>query len=403
MACVTFRLRPGARNDTTTVPFLTMTQPYDVAVAGLGAMGGAAAYHLARRGLRVLGIDRFSPPHAMGSSHGRSRMIREAYFEHPLYVPLVQRAYELWAELERTVGHQFLLQTGGLMIGPENGTLVQGTIRSAVEFGLPHDVIPAARLHRLYPAFAPLDGMVGVLEHRAGILLPEPIVAAHLQLAEAHGAELRRETHVDGWERTSEGIALRIGDETIVARHLVVAVGAWTSPFLQSLALPLTVERQVIYWFEPVRFPEYHVVDRMPVSIWELDDGTLFYTKPDLGDGVKIGIHHGGETTSPDQVDRRVSNEEDAAIYDLLRRFVPFAKGHLRDRATCLYTNTPDSDFILDRHPDCDEVIVLSPCSGHGFKFASVVGEIAADLVTTGSTRFDLSQFSLSRFTSPSL
>jgi sarcosine oxidase len=375
-----------------------MTQPYDVAVAGLGAMGSAASYHLARRGLRVLGIDRFSPPHGMGSSHGRSRMIREAYFEHPLYVPLVQRAYELWAELERTVGHQFLLQTGGLMIGPEHGTLVQGTIRSAIEFSLPHEVIPAARLHRDYPAFAPLDGMVGVLEHRAGILLPEAIIAAHLQLAESHGAELRRDTVVEGWDRTAEGIELRVAGETVHARHLVVAVGAWMAPFVRSLALPLTVERQVIYWFDPVRFPEYHLADRMPVSIWELEDGTLFYTKPDLGDGVKIGIHHGGQLTTPDRVDRRISNEEDAAVYDLLRRFVPFAKGHLRDRSTCLYTNTPDADFIVDRHPEADEVIVLSPCSGHGFKFSSVLGEIAADLVTTGSSRFDLSPFALSRF-----
>lgn len=375
-----------------------MTQPYDVAVAGLGAMGSAAAYHLARRGLRVLGIDRFSPPHAMGSSHGRSRMIREAYFEHPLYVPLVQRAYELWSDLERTVGHQFLLQTGGLMIGPEQGTLVQGTIRSAVEFSLPYEVIPAAQLHRRYPAFAPLDDMVGVLEHRAGILFPEAIVAAHLQLAESHGAELRRDTVVEGWDRTSRGIELRVGGETIVARHLVVAVGAWAGPFLASLALPLTVERQVIFWFDPVRFPEYHLADRMPVSIWELEDGTHFYTKPDLGDGVKIGVHHGGEATTPERLNRQTTPEEEAAIYDLLRRFVPFAKGHLRDHATCLYTNTPDSDFIVDRHPEADEVIVLSPCSGHGFKFASAVGEIAADLVTTGTTRFDLSPFAISRF-----
>lgn len=375
-----------------------MTQPYDVAVAGLGAMGSAAAYHLARRGLRVVGIDRFSPPHGMGSSHGRSRMIREAYFEHPLYVPLVQRAYELWAELERTVGHQVLLQTGGLMIGAESGRLVQGTLRSAAAYGLPHEVIPAARLHRRYPAFAPLDDMVGVLEHRAGILLPEAIITAHLQLAQDLGAELHRDTVVEGWERTPEGIALRAGGETVLARQLVVAVGAWASPFLRSLALPLTVERQVLYWFDPVRFPEHHRPDRMPVSIWELDDGSYFYTKPDLGDGVKIGVHHGGMLTTADAVDRTVTPEEDAAIYDLLRRFVPFAKGHLRERATCLYTNTPDADFIVDRHPEADEVLVLSPCSGHGFKFASVIGEITADLVTTGTTRFDLSPFALARF-----
>jgi sarcosine oxidase len=177
-----------------------------------------------------------------------------------------------------------------------------------------------------------------------------------------------------------------------------VAAGAWTGQLLADLGLPLAVERQVIYWFDPVRFEEYFTPQRMPVSIWELAGGTLFYTKPDLGDGVKIGVHHGGPTVSIDAVEREVHESEDAQIYDLLRRFVPFGKGHLRERAVCLYTNTPDAHFLVDRHPAAPEVLILSPCSGHGFKFASVVGEIAADLVTTGVASFDLSPFAISRF-----
>ena len=397
----------GARYDTTNrtdshPSSQHVTTPFDVAIVGLGAMGSAAAYHLARRGQRVVGIDQFSPPHAMGSSHGKSRMIREAYYEHPLYVPLVQRAYVLWDELSLMAGAPVFLQTGGLMVGPEQGTLVQGTLRSAAEHRLAHERLSSGTLRRRYPAFSPLDDMVGVLEHRAGILFPDVIIRSHLQLAELHGATLRRDEAVQGWDRTTEGIAIRTSSGTIVARQMIVAAGAWTAPLLVSLALPLTVERQVIHWCDPVQFPEYFTPERMPVSIWELPDGTLFYTKPDLGDGVKIGVHHGGATVTAESIDRHISDAEDARIYDLLRRFVPFAKGHLRDRAVCMYTNTPDAHFVVDRHPEVEEVLILSPCSGHGFKFASVLGEVAADLVTRGSSDFDLTPFALQRLRSAS-
>lgn len=363
-------------------------------------MGSAAAYHLARRGQRVVGIDRYSPPHALGSSHGRTRMIREAYYEHPIYVPLVQRAYALWAELERAAGGRTLMvRTGGLMIGPEQSALVTGTLRSAEQHSLAHEVFSSRALHRQFPAFAPLDDMVGVLDPRAGILFPEQIVAAHLSLAEHHGAELRRDTVVHGWDRSAEGFAVRAGEETVLARQLVIAAGAWTTALLDDVLVPLRLERQVIHWFDPVQSPEYFTAERMPVSMWELHNGSHFYTKPDLGDGVKIGMHHGGEDMTIDAVNRRVSETEDALIYDLLRRFVPFAKGHALDRAVCMYTNAPDRNFVVDRHPSEPAILILSPCSGHGFKFASVLGEVAADLVITGSSSFDLSPFALSRFT----
>lgn len=360
-------------------------------------MGSAAAYHLSLRGQRVVGIDRFSPPHALGSSHGRSRIIREAYYEDPVYVPLVQRAYALWAELQREAsGTSFFLRTGGLMIGPEGCGLVAGSLRSAELNGLEHEVIDARALHRRFPAFAPLDDMVGVLDPNAGILFPEAIVDAHLRLAEARGAELRRDTKVDGWDREGGVYFIRAGEETITARQLVLAAGPW----LRSLVpeLPLTVERQVIHWFDPADMLDYFTPQRMPVSIWELHNGSHFYTKPDLGDGVKIGVHHGGSLVDPDAVDRRISDGEAAYVYDLLRRFVPFAKGHPREHAVCLYTNTPDQHFIVDRHPADSNVFLLSACSGHGFKFSSVLGEITADLLTSGTSTFDLSRFSVRRF-----
>jgi len=329
-------------------------------------------------------------------------MIREAYFEHPLYVPLVQRAYALWSDLERQAARPLFLQTGGLMIGNEQGALVQGTLRSAIEHHLPHEVLSSGKLHRRYPAFAPLDDMVGVWEARAGILFPEEIVAAHLSLAQARGAEVRSNSAVQGWAPQGDAIALHLaGGEVVEAGQVVMAAGAWVGTLLHELKLRLTVERQIIHWFDPARFPEYHEPARMPVSIWQLGNGTLFYTKPDLGDGVKIGIHHGGQTVSPDSVDRRVSDFEAAAVYDLLRRFVPFAKGHPRDHAVCLYTNAPDNNFIVDRHPEEPRMIVISACSGHGFKFASVIGELTADLVTRGRSEFDLSPFSIARLTTP--
>ncbi len=216
------------------------------------------------------------------------------------------------------------------------------------------------------------------------------------RIAEERGAELRRDTVVRGWDREGDLLAVRAGDETILARALVLAAGPWMSSLVPEL--PLTVERQVLHWFDPVQMPEYFTPQRMPVSIWELHNGSHFYTKPDLGDGVKVGVHHGGLTTDPDAVDRRISDAEDAFVYDLLRRFVPFAKGHPLERAVCLYTNTPDYHFIIDRHPSAANVLILSPCSGHGFKFASVLGEITADLLTTGTSPFDLSAFSLGRF-----
>lgn len=326
-------------------------------------------------------------------------MIREAYYEDPIYVPLVQRAYVLWGELERAAGgRKLMIQTGGLMIGPEQSGLVTGTLRSAREHGLAHDVLSSRELHRKFPAFAPLDDMVGIHDPRAGILLPEQIIEAHLSLAEHHGAQLRRNSIVHGWERTGDGLALRVGDEVVTARQVVVAAGAWTTTLLEDVIVPLRLERQVIHWFDPVQAPEYFTPERMPVSMWELHNGSLFYTKPDLGDGVKIGVHHGGREITVDTVDRRISETEDAHVYDLLRRFVPFAKGHPRDRAVCMYTNAPDRHFVVDRHPSEPDILILSPCSGHGFKFASVLGEVAADLVIAGSSSFDLSSFALSRF-----
>ncbi len=369
----------------------------DVIVVGLGAMGSAAAWQLARRGRRVLGFDRFSPPHTLGSSHGRSRIIREAYFEHPAYVPLLRRAYECWAQLEHESGRQLLRRTGGLMAGPEKGVLFAGARRSAVEHGVPHEVLRADEIRHRFPGFAPPEDTVGLFEFRAGMLWPEGCVEAALRLARRDGAELRTDEPVTSWRADGDGVAVATAGGTYRAARLILSAGPWMPSLLGAQGRPLRVERQLFHWFEPVRNPEWFRPDRCPVAVWEYAPDRIFASQPDTGDGMKAGIHHEGETTDPEQVRRQPTAEDESAMRRLVERYLPDAAGRVREARVCLYTNTPDHHFLIDVHPDHPQVIVASPCSGHGFKFASVVGEILADLATEGRRRFDLSPFAIAR------
>jgi sarcosine oxidase len=375
-----------------------MPQPHDVIIVGLGAMGSAAAYHLSGRHARVLGIDRFAPPHDRGSSHGKSRIIREAYFEHPLYVPIVQRAYECWRELEQVSGRHVLRQTGGLMLGQSDGSVVAGALASARQHGLPHEELTASDVSRRVPAFCLPPEQCGVWEPRAGMLEPEAAIAAHLSVAQARGAELRLNEPVLSWSAFSDGVAVTTTEGTYTARHLILSAGAWISQLLPELTRPLVVERNVLYWFRPRRNPERFGPDAFPIFIAEYDPGHFWYGFPDVGDGLKVALHHDGEHTTADTVRRDVDADEIAAVRSLLQRFLPDANGDLLETAVCLYTNAPDDHFIIDRHPDHPAVVIASPCSGHGFKFSSTIGEILADLVTAGRSRFDLSPFAITRF-----
>lgn len=372
---------------------------YDVIVIGLGAIGSASLTTLAKRGQRVLGIDRYAPPHSSGSSHGLSRIIREGIWEHPLYVPLVRRAYQLWQELEHdSAGQRLLVKTGGLVMGRRDSALVSGALESVVQYGIPHELLSAAELRRRFQAYAPLDDWVGVYELRAGVLQPEKVITAYHELARRHGAEIHVDEEVIAIDVLNGVVRVTTSRASYEAAQAIISVGPWTPKLLNDLALPLTVERQVAYWFEPENYDDNFRPDRMPVAICEIKPDQIFYAIPDMGDGVKCGIHHSGAETTIDTVDRTVSDHEKAVATDLLRRFLPFAKGRLRSAATCLYTNTPDGHFIVDRHPGHPELLVMSPCSGHGFKFAGVLAEAAADMVQGIAPRFDLTPFSLSRF-----
>jgi sarcosine oxidase len=368
----------------------------DVIIAGLGAMGSQAAAELAGRGLRVLAFDRLTPPHSEGSSHGRSRIIRQAYFEHPLYVPLVLRAYERWAVLERQAGRRLLTETGGLMIGHAESALVAGARRSAETHGLQHEMLNTADLRRRFPAFRVQPDTVALHEPRAGMLDPEGSIEAALGLARARGAILRFNEPIESWEPVAGGVEVRTASGRHRGGRLVLAAGPWLSGLL-GRQLPLEVERQVAFWFAPARRPDLFAPQRLPIWIWEWERGHQAYGFPDVGDGVKVARHHEGDRVAIDRLDRDVTAGEIAAIRQLLDRLLPDAAGQLRASSVCCYTDAPDGHFVVGPLPGAPEVLVVSPCSGHGFKFAPVIAEIVADLVTGAPGHFDLAPFAVER------
>ena len=380
-----------------------MSRVYDTIIVGLGGMGGATAFHLASRGRRVLGLDQFTPPHTLGSSHGQSRVIRQAYFEHPAYVPLLLRAYELWRELEALAGQSLLTETGGLMLGREDSAVVSGSLRSAREHGLPHELLDAREIHRRFPPFHPGPDMVALFERNAGFLRVEDCVRAHLQLAAARGAELRFETEVRGWSADEAGVRVKTSRGDCEAGQLVISAGPWAAQLLGELKLPLVIERQVQLWFEPVNGIGEFLPQRFPVWIWQTDDGLNPYGLPALGaaaDGVKTAIHHGGRNTrcTPQTVDRVVGEEEIEQARRCLAQRIPSLAGRCLNAVTCLYTNTPDEHFIVDRHPRSPRVLVVSPCSGHGFKFCPVIGEMVADMLQRENPKPAVDLFRIGRF-----
>jgi len=378
-----------------------MQRSFDVAIVGLGAMGSAVAYHLARSGATVIGFDPHSPPHAQGSSHGESRIIRQAYFEGSAYVPLLRRAYELWHELEQASGESLLLLNGGLFIGTPDSNVVYGTTQAAQVHGLEIERLDAQQCLARYPFIRLDEGMVAVREALMGLIRPEQSIASHLRLAREHGAAFAMGTTATSWSVSRNGVKVETDRGTYHARHLVLAAGAWLPNLLPNLKIFLEVERQVAAWF--ASGPAAPATDAASYPVWGIaqrKDG-LFYGFPDLGDGLKVAIHHEGETANPDSLDRTVRDADIVALRELLNHYFPGVYGEMLRATVCMYTNTPDGDFVVDHHPDHDRVLVVSACSGHGFKFASVIGELVKDAVTTGSfasSQVDVSPFALSRF-----
>lgn len=372
---------------------------YDAIVVGVGGMGSAAAYHLARRGVNVLGLERFDIPNRMGSSHGLTRIIRLAYFEHVTYVPLLRRAYVLWRELQREVGEELLCITGSVDVGQAGSRTFEGSLASCRQHGLSHEVLSRAEFTLRFPAFRVPSGFQAVLQPEGGFLLSERCIATYAARALALGAELHGRERVLAWEPVGgDGVRVRTDRATYEAGRLVVCSGAWASGMVDGLATLAVPERQVVGWFHPPH-PELFQPGSFPVFNLTVEEGH-FYGFPIHGvPGFKVGrYHHLGEKVSADGMDRECHPRDEAVLREFVQRYLPEGAGPTMALQACMFTNTPDEHFIIDRLADHPQVIVAAGFSGHGFKFASVVGEILADLATGGETPHDISLFSLSRF-----
>lgn len=374
-----------------------MTSSHDTIVVGLGAMGASTAMHLAHRGQSVLGLDAHAPPHTLGSHHGESRIIRTAYYEHPSYVPMLVRAFELWHELGRQTRRPLLRMTGGLMIGLPHSELVQGVLASAKTHDLAHELLSIATLQARYPAFQPDPQMVAVQESEAGILHPELCVTTMLAQARERGASLQCNETVRTWDETGGRVRVTTDRGTYDAGGMVLCAGTGLAALHPGIGRTLQIERQVVAHFAARGRGEWFTPDRFPIFAFEQADGAFFYGFADLGNGVKVARHHGGAIVRADMTDRSVGADDIETIRGFMARHLPQANGALLADAACVYTNTPDFHFVIDRLPGAERVFVASVCSGHGFKFASVIGEIMADLVQERAARFDLSMFSAQR------
>ena len=380
-----------------------MAHAFDVIVVGVGSMGASTCWHLARRGLRVLGLEQGPIPNPEASFAGLTRAIRLSYAEHPDYVPLLQGAYKYWEVLEEESGEEILRLTGALYMGPPNGELVSGASLSAEQHGLAHTLYTHAELEENWPQFQLPDSFEGLYEDKAGYLLSERAVEAFVAEARKHGADLRGGEMVTNWISTNSGVRVQVGNNEYSAQHLVIAAGAWTGKILNDMSLPLVVTRQVLGWVAPPR-PDNFISDKFPVWVIDGNKGEGvhygFPITPDGsgGEGLKLALHWPGKKVDPSIVIRDKLPNDDSDIQDALTRYLPNGRGPLLSQRVCLYTNSSDGDFIIDRHPKFPQVSLACGFSGHGFKFASVIGEVLADLATNGKTDWPIGFLGLSRF-----
>jgi sarcosine oxidase len=381
-----------------------VTKHFDVIVAGVGSMGASACYQLARRGVKVLGLEQFDIPNTLGAAGGFSRMIRLAYFEHPDYVALLHRAYELWHEIEQDSGQKLFHKTGGLYAGRPDSDLISGSLRAAGDYKLPHEQLDHAEARRRFPQFQLPDDYVGFFEPEAGMILSDATVATYAAQAMRHGAQLQGRESVVEWKAYAGGVAVKTDKDTYNADRLILCTGAWTSKLLHGLDIQLTVTRQVLGWLWPRR-PEYFELGKFPV--WAIDPGRqgefegVYYGFPmmDQNPGFKIARHFPADPTDPDQVDRTPTEQDIEEFMPAVHQYFPDALGPLLAARVCMYTNSADGHFIIDKHPEHPQVILACGFSGHGFKFVSAIGQILADLAQHGQSELPIEFLSLDRLT----
>ena len=364
-------------------------------------MGSATVYQLALRGVRALGIERFAIPHEMGSSHGLTRIIRLAYHEGPAYVPLGRRAYELWHELEAQTGEQLLHTTGSVHAGAPGTPAFDDTLAACREQGVPHEVLTSAELSARFPGYRMASDAMAIVQPQGGFLVPERCIEGTVAIARERGADIHEDERVLDWEPLANGVRVRTDHGVYEARSLVLTSGAWAGrmlPSLRELAIP---ERQVVAWFE-TREPELFSPSRFPVFIitWEDEE---YYGFPEFGaPGLKVGkFHHVGETADPDNLDRSFRSEDETMLRRFTQEVFPKAAGRLLNMSTCMFTNSPDKNFVLGCDETYPQISFAAGFSGHGFKFSSVIGQIMADLALQGKTSLDISTFDPKRFKVP--
>ena len=379
-----------------------MTERYDAIVVGVGGMGSATLYQLAKRGLRVLGIDQFEIPHEMGSSHGLTRIIRLAYYEDLSYVPLLRRAYELWAEVEGEFGEQLFFQTGSIDMGAEESDVFSGSLKSCIENEFEHEVFNSRQLRARFPGYRMPPETMAVFQPQGGLLAPERCISAYANLAEGQGATIHTGERVLRWDiMPDERIKVQTDGGVYIAEKLVICGGAWAYKLAPQLAGKAVPERQVLIWLEPKQ-ADWFSLERFPVWNGQVEEGR-FYGLPVFNPtgktpGIKLGrYHHRDEACDPDTVDRDLYPEDEELLRGFAERYFPDGAGKTANMVVCMFTNTSDEHFVLDTLPDAPQVSVAAGLSGHGFKMASVIGEIMADLAQKGMSRHDISLHRLAR------
>lgn len=371
---------------------------YDHIVIGVGGMGSATAAELARRGRKVLGLEQFDIPHDFGSSHGLTRIIRLAYNEHPNYVPLMRRSYEMWRELEDGFGEKLLFITGGLDAGPRDGRVFPGALAACELHNLEHEVLSASEVSARYPGITLPENFAAVFQPDGGFLRPEQCIVAQVINAQAHGADIRAREAVTGWSVDGEGVTVTTTRGTYSAGSLVITGGAWAGKLLSAVASTALPQRQVLGWFQP-QDPDVFALGNFPVFILDAEEGEYYGFPIFAVPGFKLGrFYHREEPADPDNQRREVDDEDEEILRRAVRRYFPQANGATMSLKHCMFTNSPDNHFILDRVPGQPQVAVAAGFSGHGFKFCTVIGEIMADLAMDGTTRHDIDMFSMSRF-----
>lgn len=375
-------------------------------------MGSAALYQLSKRNVSALGLDRFSPPHTHGSTHGDTRVTRLAIGEGKAYTPLALRSHEIWRELEQQTGEELYVANGGLILGdPESASGIHGksnflrmTLEAAQEYGIPHEVLSPSDIRRRFPPFKVRENEMGYYEPEAGFVRPERCVSVQMKLAQDFGAEIHTHERVLDYEPKGDRVRVRTDKGEYEAGRLIVSAGPWAGELMDdALKRLFPVYRQVLYWFDVEARYEEFTPDRFPIFLWDCGvPGSEIYGFPAVDGrrgGIKIATEEYRDPTTPERVDRRVTLEETQNMYaQRVQPYLDGVTGECRRSVACLYTVTPDFNFVLDLHPHMPQVVVASPCSGHGFKHSAAIGEALAEFVTVGKSRLDISSFRLNRF-----